>query len=118
MRAIALEIRDRATFIPVIAIGMEPGGHEDAAQAQAYFLARCGYIWTNGTPSVMLVYMSGEKLATADPYFWSNRTMSNAHIYITEHWSALKDGDVIDVEFILGEKLHKKVSERFDTGEK
>ena len=35
-----------------------------------------------------------------------------AHDYIAEHWAELDDGDVIDVEFILGEKPTKKISER------
>jgi hypothetical protein len=47
-----------------------------------------------------------------DPYAWNSRTMGTAHNYIYEHFDELNDGDVVDVEFILGEKPTKKVSER------
>jgi hypothetical protein len=38
-------------------------------------------------------------------------TKPQAHQYIEQHWRELKDGDVIDVEFILGETDVKKTSE-------
>jgi hypothetical protein len=41
--------------------------------------------------------------------------MVEAHRYIEENWNALSDGDVIDVEFILGETKEKKISERYET---
>jgi hypothetical protein len=49
-----------------------------------------------------------------DPYDWPRdpRTKPNAHQYIADHWSTLKDGDVIDVEYLLGETLRPKPSER------
>jgi hypothetical protein len=34
-----------------------------------------------------------------------------AHDYIRNNWPTLKDGDVIDVEFILGETNERKISE-------
>jgi hypothetical protein len=37
--------------------------------------------------------------------------MGNAHHWIIEHWDELKDSDVVDVEFILGETQQPKVSE-------
>jgi hypothetical protein len=38
--------------------------------------------------------------------------MATAHHYIYDHFDELDDGDVVDVEFILGETAIKKVSER------
>ena len=38
--------------------------------------------------------------------------MVTAHEHIILNWDQLKDGDVIDVEFILGETKVKKDSER------
>ena len=38
--------------------------------------------------------------------------MKVAHNYIATHWHDLVDGDVVDVEFILGETAEKKISER------
>jgi hypothetical protein len=48
-----------------------------------------------------------------DPYDWRGaRTKPNAHLWITEHWHEIADGDVIDVQFILGETAVPKCSER------
>jgi hypothetical protein len=103
----ALEIRDRNTFIPAAAIKMDPANAE-----QRYLLARVGF--RDGL-SVTLMRLNDQK-ATADPYQWgaSERTMPNAHVYIEKHFDELKDGDVVDVEFILGESRAPKVSERAD----
>ena len=37
--------------------------------------------------------------------------MVTCHTHIVENWAKLNDGDVIDIEFILGETKVKKVSE-------
>ena len=52
--------------------------------------------------------------AANDPHEWNSRTMTAAHVYIEMHWSELSDGDVVDVEFILGETAQQKKSERFE----
>ena len=107
MLAKALEIRDTATFIPVLAVDMNPGDDE----AQRYLLRRCGYP-CDGVPNVIVTRLDGNGKATNDPYVWGGRTWPVAHNYIIEHWDALSNGDVIDVEFILGETKQPKVSER------
>ena len=38
--------------------------------------------------------------------------MQTAHLYIEKNFDALKDGDVVDVQFILGESDKPKTSER------
>ena len=40
------------------------------------------------------------------------RTKPVAHQFIEKNWSTLKDGDVVDVQFILGETAEPKRSER------
>lgn len=101
-----LEIRDRATFMPMFAALCEPSN-----EGQAHLLRRAGY--GLGTNLVIFGYLEGKKApCTYDPYDWGDRTKRVAHQYITEHWNDLKDGDVIDVEFILGESTEKKISER------
>lgn len=50
--------------------------------------------------------------SSADPYFWTGRTMPVAHKYITEHFVEMKDGDVVDVRFILGETSEPCQSDR------
>jgi len=113
MEAKALEVRDRMTFIPVLAVDMNPDGDGYAGQAQRYLLRRCGYSCV-GLPNILLTKLTADgSPATNDPYWWSNsRTFTVAHNWIIDHWSEIKDGDVIDVEFILGETAEKKLSER------
>lgn len=110
METKALEIRDRGTFIPCLAVDMNPQGDE-----QRYLLRRCGYP-CDGKPNVIVTRLDGSGTATNDPYAWGgSRTWANAHNWIIEHWHELKDGDVVCVEFILGERAEPKVSERFST---
>lgn len=129
MQAKTLEIRDDGTFIPALAIDMNPRtpypqnsrsmsedelrASLDASQAQFYLLRRCGYS-CDGRPNVILTRLDGNGRATNDPYGWKGdtRTLPVAHTYIIEHWTELKDGDVVDVAFILGETTAPKVSER------
>jgi hypothetical protein len=80
---------------------------------QRWGLRRYGFP-CDGRPNIMLTHANGGKKANNDPYGWTDRTYANAHNYITENWTALKDGDVVDVEFILGETTESKISERFD----
>ena len=42
------------------------------------------------------------------------RTMIVAHKFIKEHFDELETGDVIDVEYILGETDTQKMSERIE----
>ena len=110
MQAKALEIRDSGTFIPALAVDMNPEGSDE----QRYLLRRCGYR-CDGTPNVILTALDGSGKATNDPYAWGGRTYPVAHNYIIEHWTELRDGDVVDVEFILGERSEPKRSERETT---
>ena len=98
-----VEIRDAATFIPAVAIQMAP-----ANEGQRYLLRRCGYPRDGRGVVLMKLY---DQHATSDAYHWGNRTMQTAHLWIEEHFDALSDGDVVDVQFILGETPTPKRSE-------
>lgn len=108
MKTKSFEVRDKGTFIPIIAIQMVPD-HEK----QRYLLRRSGYGFEY--PCVMVCRMSacgGAHEASYDQYAWGNcRTMTTAHDYIIQHFDELDDGAVIDVEHILGETQTAKVSE-------
>lgn len=108
MEVKCLEVRDDGTFIPVICIRPVPVNEE-----QRYLLHRDGY--RGDSTESCIIFIDAQCRGVAyDPYDWprSSRTKAHAHLYITEHWTELKDGDVVDVEFILGETKQKKVSER------
>ncbi len=105
-----LEIRDSGTLISAMAISMLAEN-----DAQAYYVHdRCGH--PNDGTSIVLMRLD-DMLATNDPYEWpsrvgSTRTMPVAHQFIIENFTRLRDGDVVDVEFILGERSTPKRSER------
>ena len=106
MQSKALELRDEGTFIAILAVDMNPENDD-----QRYLLRRCGYP-CDEKPNVIITKLSGEGKAMNDPYEWGDRTMATAHHYIIEKWAELKDGDVVDVQFILGETQKPKTSER------
>jgi len=122
----AIEIRDKGTFIPAIAIKMTPA-FVPAAQLEAnsrqrqaydherYLLRRSGYVFDEPC-CVMLVRMDANgspRQASYDPHGWGagNRTYIVAHTYIVQNFEALENGQVVDVEFILGETQQAKESE-------
>jgi hypothetical protein len=110
----ALEVRDRATFIAMLCIDMNPENTATVHKydAQRWLLRRCGY-QCDGEPNIIMTRLDGNGQATNDPYAWKdNRTRQVAHDYIIKNWLHLKDGDVVDVEFILDETSEPKKSER------
>jgi hypothetical protein len=106
------EIRDRGTFIPVLAIKLEPGCEPDR-----YLLGRAGF---GTTPEAQRAYVQVVRIAggsghsSCDPHDWPGgaRSVPIAHQHIIEHFDSLESGAVVDVEFILGERAEPKRSER------
>lgn len=108
MEVKCLELRDDGTFIPVICI------HPVAENAgQHYLLRRDGYRADEEEPCIIMIDAQCHGVSY-DPYDWpeSARTKRTAHDYIRKHWQSLEDGDVVDVQFILGETPSPKESER------
>jgi len=94
-----LEIRDEGTKIAAMAIKMF-----GANKKQRQILRFSGFNQT--TPDEYLVALTyvacNNRQINFDYFEWSNsRTMKAAHSYIEEHFDDLKDGDVVDAEFIL-----------------
>jgi len=118
----AFEVRDAGTFIPVMAIKMIPTQQGGRFEQERYLLARAGYgPDPRADPCVVLCRMECagvDRNATYDPYSWGYswggvaRTYQVAHEYILKHFDDLFSGDVIDVQFILGEAQEPKLSER------
>lgn len=101
-----IEVRDSATFIPALAIKMEPETEE-----QRYLFARVGF--RADDPGIVLMRLNDQE-AHSDPYAWRGdaRTMPVAHSWLLEHFDHIAEGDVVDVQVILGETVTPKVSER------
>lgn len=112
MNSKMLEIRDRGTFIPVLAIQLEPSGEEER-----WLLARAGFgrkAEAQRQYVLLCRITGGADQCTTDPYHWdrSTRTYYVAHQYIRTHWDELRSGSVVCVEYILGERTEPKSSER------
>ncbi len=110
MEVKCLEVRDDRTFIPVICIRPVPDNEE-----QRYLLRRDGYVGDSSETCIILIAAQCRGCAY-DPYDWPNargRTIPFAHKWIGDHWHELRDGDVVDVEFLIGETERPKASERF-----
>ena len=105
------EIRDKHTFIPVIAIQLQPSCEKDR-----YLFSRAGYGRDADAQKdyILLGTLNGgQGKLLCDPYDWggSGRTFQVAHQYIIASWDKLTSGQVIDVEHILGETAQPKQSE-------
>jgi len=97
-----LEIRDRGTHVPALAVSIDG--------SDGYLARRAGF----QSRMIYLIMLSGQ-VAHYDPFAWggsTGRTMGTAHRWIEEHFDELADGQVVDVQFILGETNQPKVSEQ------
>lgn len=97
-----LEIRDECTCIPAMATEAVATN-----EPQLAILRRAGY----GENRCIILQHLHKGEATYNAFDWRSRTWHTAHLYILDHWDELADGDVIDVQFILGERVEKKTSE-------
>jgi hypothetical protein len=106
-----LEIRDSGTFFPMLCINLGKADNE----GQRYLMRRVGYP-LDGRPNVAVCHLrcDNDKI-TNDPCQQEGRTYPVAHSYIIDHWDELKDGDVVDVRFILKETSEPCPSERGET---
>lgn len=99
----ALEIRDEGTTISMLAIRPVPDNPHQRA-----ILRHAGY----GEPESYVFLLGAHDLeGSYDPFKQRGHTRRQAHLWIREHFDELKDGDVVDVEFILGKKPEPKKSE-------
>lgn len=107
------EIRDQKTFLPVICVKCVA-----ACEAERYLLAMAGYGLQIKNQSNYILYgpLRGSHISTYpfdhDPI--EMRTNRIAHAHIIKHWDELTSGDVIDVQFILGETKVPKLSQRLE----
>ena len=109
MEAKTFEIRDKATFVPVLAVRLNPNTKQDR-----YLLSRAGFGREGGEQGrfIMLIRLTGGRhTADYDVHSWGDRTMQTAHRFMEKEWATLESGAVIDVEYILGEATAIKISE-------
>lgn len=101
------ELRDRGTFIPVMALRL---GSDN--EGERYLLSRAGYGKDNRTQQTYVLFgRIGPEPVRLEYSHYGSRTFSTAYKYVQENWEELKSGQVIDVEFIKGETEAPKESE-------
>lgn len=110
MIAKTFEIRDAATFIPVLAVKLAPG-----CEADRYLLARSGHGRTpDSQAQYVMIWRLSDQEGVLSPCDWNYppRTMKVAHEWIQKNFDQLQSGEVVDVEFIIGLRPAPKISER------
>jgi hypothetical protein len=111
VKAKTIEIRDRATFIPALALKLDPVDERDR-----WLLARAGF---GRTPEATATYTLLVHLTTLrieyDWASWTNRTMKEAHRFVDKMFDELEPGEVVDVRYIVGETDRPVASEREET---
>ncbi len=112
MQVKLFEVRDRATFIPVMATKVNA-----ANEAQAALLRASGYGDDPYEYVILARIAGGGGQSFCDPYDWAGgRTLQVAHQFIRDNFERLEDGFVVDVEFILGETGQPKSAEAKSQG--
>lgn len=110
MKAILLEIRDKNTMIPALAVRFSP-----ASEAESKLLEWAGYTKEPESQGkyIWLAKIAGgqQPSGDTDPYSWDSPTMREAHIHINKNFDSLKSGDVICTEFLRGERESPKMSD-------
>lgn len=102
------EVRDKGTF--VVCLGVELKKSKELTPKEDYLIGRAGY---SEHPLILFGSIVGGMVNefNYDPYDWKQRTYKYAHHYVQDNWDDLKSGDLVDVEFILGETKAPKKSE-------
>lgn len=102
-----VEIRDRATLIPALAMKI--------CACHDPIVARGGYPECSDRDYITVILIDLNTVTCAhEPFAWTERggrTMYLAHSWLRDHWTDHKDGAVLDVEFISGETSEPKKSE-------
>lgn len=102
-----LEVRDRGTFIPVMATKTVSDN-----DIERNLISRAGYDTMYG--SIILTHLETSE-STVDPYKWgmSPRTLWMAHRYINRYFDEIPNNWVVDVEYIRSETQTMKIPERY-----
>lgn len=90
-----------------------PNSLDDEYISDIFLLRRSGYSLMSPVPTVIVTRL-GDSKSRYCYHDWNDRTMEVAHKYIEKNFSILQSGQVIDVEFILGETKFPKISERLE----
>ncbi len=106
-----IEVRDRMTFIPVLAVRLANDGTETT-----YLLRRAGFIDESGSGVPIILTHLSRMITHSEAYEWggATRTMFTAHAELVQNWDKYPNGSVLDVRVVQGETDEPATSERFE----
>lgn len=118
MRAKLIEIRDEGTFIAALAVDVEA-----VNEAERYLLSRTGFTPHQHAPRFVLLSsnLSSHPMDmtydVADWGVYGQRTYQTVHKWLKDTaWDEIEPGQVVDVQYILGETSAPKRPEREEFG--
>lgn len=101
-----LEIRDRGTFIPALALRLDPANEQERR-----LMSRAGYGLTVEAQREYILLLRLED-APYDPFeHGGGTTLRDAHLYLNKHFDEVENGQVICTEYLRGERSEPKESE-------
>lgn len=107
-----IEIRDKGTTIPAIAVRVDPDAF-NSVRVERALLSRAGYAEDEAyvflldiTPPLKVWYSSNQFYGQL-----YSRTYPIVMRYLEDNWNAVDNYSVVDVEFILGETYKPKQAE-------
>lgn len=113
MKVKLVEVRDRGTCVPAIAIKTTNPENE----AEQWLWHRSGYhgAWDRGEEIILArIDGSADRQLIYDIYDWHGSiTMQAAHEWLIDHFDEIENGAVVDAEFIRGESVAPRQSDRF-----
>lgn len=118
MRIKFIEIRDSMTFVPAVSFRViNDDDTMKLSRQESYLLERAGFPFceesTKYEGRIVLWPMSRDRVEV-DSAKWKDRTFATIHRHLEEHWDDVVSGQVLDVEFILGETTKPKESEGYE----
>lgn len=103
------EVRDKATTASVMCIQMDlMKVLYTQGERSVRIASRAGYAFN---PTCILFHPMAHDKIKYDPCEWGDRTYQVAHDYIIKNWETLESGDIVDVEYILGERDKPKTTD-------
>lgn len=108
-----VEARDDGITMALMFVKMAPDN-----PSEKWLLARSGY---GDCPEEYIIMVDinegdnfkGQTSASETDYAYGFRTRTVVHHFMEDNWDTVKPGDVVDVQYILGETSSPKKSEQF-----
>jgi len=103
-----LEVRADGYFLSMLAVGAYPT-IDKLNDREIWILNRAGRS-AKHTQILLMDLVSGA--SSWEPGNWTDRETTITHVHLLSNWKSIKSGDVIDIQYILGERKTIRLSEQ------